>query len=795
MTADLRSQLQETLGAAYVLERELGGGGMSRVFLAEETRLGRKVVVKVLSPELAAGVSTERFQREIRVAASLQQANIVPLLFAGETEGLPFYTMPFVEGLSLRARLERSGPLSVADAVSLLRDVARALAYAHDHGVVHRDIKPENVLLSGDAAVVTDFGIAKALSASRTATTATTLTRDGTGIGTPAYMAPEQAMGDPGVDHRADIYAFGCMAYELVTGQTPFPDRPLHRIVAAHLSETPRPVTGLRSDTPAPLAELIRRCLEKDPDRRPQSARELLPALEAIATATYDGAAPRRRFVGLAGSAALGAGAMIVIAAILRLTRPSGEDSGAGASLAVLPFVAVEDTALEYRAEGLTDEIQAAIRKMSGITLVSRAGVNRFHRRRDVDAREAGRVLGARFVMQGTFRAVGARVKVSARLSRTSDNADLWQDTFEPQAQDAFAAEDEIRNRITEALRLHFPGGPGAGAVAAAGRGTRDSAAYDLYERGQFLLKRRGPGVRLAVQHFEKAIGRDSTYARAYAALSAALELLPNFVDTSFAAVSERATTAARRALALDPTLAEAHTSLALAAMHGFRWAEADSEFRRALAADVGNPSAHQHYARYLVYTGRLAESVAQLHRAKALDPTSAVISAWLAHNLLLAGRRREAFAESDRALELDSMNVPVVHFAARVNLAAGNFAKARVLLGREPPIPPWMGASAMLYGLMGDRQTVLRLRQEIERGSWRSFRESGLAMAALGVGDTARALDALERATDAHEFWPSAPILIDPVVLDQLRGSTRFAALLRRIGLDAGAFASPSKQ
>src|SRR5512146_406472 len=218
---DLRDQLQATLGGAYTLERELGGGGMSRVFVADEARFKRKVVVKVLSPELFEGISAERFEREIQLAASLQQANIVPVLSAGDAGGMPYYTMPFVDGESLRARLAR-GPLSIAESVSILRDVARALAYAHERGIVHRDIKPDNVLLSRGTAVVTDFGIAKAIVASQTHSGAPTLTMTGVAIGTPAYMAPEQAAGDPDTDHRADIYSFGCLAYELLAGRPPF---------------------------------------------------------------------------------------------------------------------------------------------------------------------------------------------------------------------------------------------------------------------------------------------------------------------------------------------------------------------------------------------------------------------------------------------------------------------------------------------------------------------------------------------------------------------------------------------
>ena len=283
---DLRDQLQQTLGSTYVLERELGGGGMSRVFVANETRLNRKVVIKVLSPELAAGVNVERFEREIQLAASLQQANIVPIISAGDTKGYPYYTMPFVEGKSLRARLNEEGALPISTVVGVLRDVARALAYSHERSIVHRDIKPDNVLLSGGTAVVTDFGIAKAISAARTDQESGTLTQLGTSLGTPAYMSPEQAAGDPLVDHRADIYSLGCMAYELLTGKPPFADRAPARMLAAHISEMPVQVAALRPDVPPALDQLVMRCLEKDPATRPQSASEVAQTLEGIVAGT-----------------------------------------------------------------------------------------------------------------------------------------------------------------------------------------------------------------------------------------------------------------------------------------------------------------------------------------------------------------------------------------------------------------------------------------------------------------------------------------------------------------------------
>lgn len=291
MTTALRDQLQKSLGDAYRLERELGGGGMSRVFVAEELRLERKVVVKVLSPDLAQGLSAERFEREIRTVAALQQANIVPVLTTGETDGLPFYTMPYVEGESLRAHLAR-GPLPITEVVGIMKDVSKALAYAHQRGIVHRDIKPDNVLLSGGTAVVTDFGIAKAISMARTGSGGATLTQIGTSIGTPAYMAPEQAAGDANIDHRADIYALGAMTYELLSGHPVFPERTAQRMLAAHMGEAPRPITELRGGVPALLADLVMRSLAKDPNDRPEHAGDIARVLDTITSGSGTPAMP-----------------------------------------------------------------------------------------------------------------------------------------------------------------------------------------------------------------------------------------------------------------------------------------------------------------------------------------------------------------------------------------------------------------------------------------------------------------------------------------------------------------------
>jgi tRNA A-37 threonylcarbamoyl transferase component Bud32 len=313
--SQLFEQLQTTLGDAYRLERELGGGGMSRVFLAHEVALGRRVVIKVLLPELAAGVSVDRFRREIQLAAQLQHPHIVPLLSAGESNGLPYFTMPYIDGETLGVKLARTGELPVSETVRILRDVASALAYAHEKGVMHRDVKPGNVLISGGVAVVTDFGVAKAVSAS-TELGATRLTSVGVALGTPAYMAPEQASGDPSIDHRADIYALGVVTYEMLAGRTPFWGRVTTAVLAAHVVETPEPIEKLRPAIPPLLASLVMQCLAKRAADRPQSAAQLIHVLDTISTPT-GGTTPttvvmtpagepksRRRWVTLAAGAA-----------------------------------------------------------------------------------------------------------------------------------------------------------------------------------------------------------------------------------------------------------------------------------------------------------------------------------------------------------------------------------------------------------------------------------------------------------------------------------------------------------
>ena len=370
MDLPLEQRLQDTLGPGYAVQQELGGGGMSRVFAAQDLSLGRRVVVKVVLPELSSGVNGERFRREILLAAQLQHPHIVPVLAAGEVGGLPYFIMPFVAGQSLRQRLDGIHPLPVQETVSILRDVARALAYAHSVQVVHRDIKPENVLLSSGSAAVTDFGIAKALSTSRAA--GRNLTQGGTSLGTPAYMAPEQAAADPNTDHRADLYSFGILAYELLSGTPPFHGRPPQALLTAHMAETPPPLQSVAPNIPASLSRLVMRCLEKSPADRPPSAAAILDVLDRLdisgshATVPIpSGVRPFRVRWALVGIVA----ALVMVGTYLGWERMRGSETALDPALvAVAPFrIASADPSLHYLREGMLDLLAAKLTGEGGL--------------------------------------------------------------------------------------------------------------------------------------------------------------------------------------------------------------------------------------------------------------------------------------------------------------------------------------------------------------------------------------------------------------------------------------------
>jgi eukaryotic-like serine/threonine-protein kinase len=648
-TPDLRDQLQASLGDAYVLERELGGGGMSRVFVATEQALGREVVIKVLSPELTQSLNVDRFRREIQLAARLQHPHIVPLLTAGETDGVPFFTMPYIQGESLRTRLVRDGELPVTEAVRILREVASALAYAHARGVVHRDIKPDNILVSGGAAMVTDFGVAKALTAAA-APTGDKLTQYGVALGTPAYMAPEQAAADPATDHRADLYAFGVTAYELLTGNAPFTGRPTQALLAAHAIETPESVTQRRPAIGAPLGALIMRCLEKRPSDRPQSADEVVRALDALPTSggtsafTATATAPATRSLpGIAGAGtgtarsfpraaqlALAIGALALATTGAWLAAHHRGHGKTETMLAVLPFENDGPASDEYFADGLTDAITNRLASLHGLGVIDRRSARQY-KSTTKSARDIGRELGVEYVLEGTVRWAqdangGQKVEITPTLVHTSDlKVRPAGGPYIVVPSDVFQVDSDVATKVADALDVTLNTNE---MHALHARPTRNADAYDAYLRGDAIdkdntMQLNANDVRLATEQYQRATNLDPHFALALAKLGD--EELRSAVLNQFDTARVRLAGALiDSALKLDPDLPEGHAerSFYLRFIRQDAAAGYDEE-RRAVALRPNDAKLVGELGELQIEQGQLDSGFANLATSVRLDPRS----------------------------------------------------------------------------------------------------------------------------------------------------------------------------
>ncbi|HVE79942.1 MAG TPA: protein kinase [Gemmatimonadaceae bacterium] len=809
---ELRDQIQRTLGAAFTIERELGGGGMSRTLLARDNALGRLVVVKVLPPELAATVSVDRFRREIGLAVSLQHPHIVGVLSAGQADGLPFFVMPYVEGESLRARLER-GPLPIVEAVRILRDVARALAYAHARGIVHRDIKPDNILLSGGSAMVADLGVAKALDSARVGPFATpdrTITHAGTSMGTPAYMAPEQVAADPASDHRADLYALGIVGYEMLAGRPPFSGSTPQALLAAQLTEAPRSLAGHRPDVPAALNDLILWCLRKDPSARPQSAEEVIAALEdpAVVSGAFVAPVTPGAVRAPAGSrrsprllAAVAGGALLLLAGGGYLARSwlrggdgaavtggvAGPSAAAPRSVAVLPFVSLgRDSTDQYFAAGMTEDITNRLTRIPGLRVASRTAVSatRAHAPSTVDL---GRALSVATLLEGTVQRDGARVRLTARLFNAGDGLTLWSDVFESAAKDVFVLQDEISSAVAAALGERLAAGAGA-AGAEARRGTENAEAYNDYLRGRYFVERRGEEpLRKALQYFQRAIALDSGYALAHAGLADVYAVIPLYGGMPSREAWPLGLAAAARAIALDSTLAEGYAARGAILTAQWRFPDAERDLRRAVALGPAYAPAHQWLGELLLVRGSVDEAVKVLARAAELSPTSPVVQGSYAVALGAAGRSDDAIARGEQAVDLDPelwltrMMLGVVHLYAAREISALRELEAALALAKGADVVT--GVLGYGYAAVGERPRALELLRKLERAKDGPQQASAIARIHLGLGDTAQALTWLERAAVRHDAMFATEALAAPM-WDRVRGSARFARIVRDVGL-----------
>ena len=725
MTAP-QAQLTALLADRYRIERELGRGGMATVYLAHDLRHDRPVALKVLHPDLASTLGPDRFQREIRLAARLQHPHILGVHDSGETGGFLWFTMPFVEGESLRSRLARERQLPLEEAVRISREAADALEYAHQHGIVHRDIKPENILLSSGHALVADFGIARALSEDPAGLTGT-----GMIVGTPSYMSPEQASGERKLDGRTDVYALGCVLYEMLAGEPPFTGPTAQAVISRALTDSPRPLHGVRQTIPSALDLVVAKAMAKIPADRYSGTAEFARALTAatdtqVTTAPPSGApaatASSRRSMTLAAVFAvgllLGSGALFA----WRFSSRNGGDDSGPKLVAVLPFEnqgAPED---EYFADGLTDEIRGKLSQVSGLDVIASGSANQY-KKSDKSPREIANELGVRYLLTGKVRwekgAAGNRVRVSPELIVISGNqppTTLWQAPFDASLTGVFQVQADIAAQVAQALDVAL------GTTERrelGGRPTENVAAYDAYLKGEEIRNLGSPNpasLRQAIQYYEQAVALDSSFAVAWARLAyVQTNMYINGVpDPELLASAVRS---AERAAELAPDRPEPALALAMQYRFRQRTAEAQEILAKALQSWPDNPELLASQAVVESALGRWEEAVALHERALKLDPRSADNHRRRARALTYLRRYDEALSAADLALTVVPLNLAVHQTRVVTALGRGDLEGARRMVAAFPPaIDPtsrvtYMGTYWDLFWVLTEADQLLLLR------------------------------------------------------------------------------------
>jgi TolB-like protein/tRNA A-37 threonylcarbamoyl transferase component Bud32 len=757
-------QLASALAHHYTIECEIGSGGMATVYLAEDVRHHRRVAVKVLRPELAIALGPDRFHREIEIAARLTHPHILTLIDSGDADGFLFFVMPYIEGDSLRDKLAREGELPIPEAVRILRDVVDALDHAHKQGVVHRDIKPDNVLLSERHALVTDFGVAKAVSE---ATGSHKLTTDGVALGTPAYMSPEQAAADSHIDHRADIYAVGALAYELLTGRPPFTGGTPQAVLSAQVTQTPDPVTKHRQTVSPALAQLVMKCLEKKPADRWQTAEELLSQLEALATPS-GGVAP---------------------------TVSGAAEGSEEKSIAILPFANMSaDPENEYFSDGITEEVINAVARIPDLRVTARTSAFQFKGTK-LDVREVGRKLSVESLLEGSVRRVGNRVRVTAQLVDAADGRHVWSERFDRDLEDVFAIQDEIAQGIAERLKGEFAPPSAREAAAGAAQETRfDPAAFDAFLRGRYHRRQMfagGGAVEQAAAGYREAIEIDPEFALAYSALAELhIVLSIGFAKQPSRELLPRANEYAEQALALDPELPEAQLTRGLVAMY-YEWdyAAAKAGIDRAIAINPSFVDAHFWAEFYYTYIERdFEQAVAANLRAAELDPLDLNIASRLCQVLIIFERLDEAIERVERIVRTDPNHMASYLMLADAYGRKGDGEKSmaaaeRALELASGAVVAAIGMAIVMAARSGDEARARRLLQELtERAQASYVFPFWMAAAHAALGDLDRAFDYLAEAQRDRD-----PNLLYITAVPRSfgwRSDPRYGKLMREIGL-----------
>ena len=782
-------RLRAALGERYRIERELGRGGMATVYLAEDLKHHREVAIKVLDPELAAGLGHTRFLREIEIAAGLSHPHILPLYDSGESDGFLYYVMPFVEGDSLRSRLEREKQLSVHDTVAIGRAVAGALDYAHGLGIVHRDIKPENILFTAGQAVVADFGIARAVGVAG----GDRLTQTGLAIGTPAYMSPEQSAGERDLDARSDLYALGCVLYEMLAGQAPFTGPTAQAVLARHAVDPVPPLRTVRQAIPEALEAVVLRALAKSPADRFRTAGELAEALEQSERAV-ERAAPRRRRIIVLTSALFG----ILAFGAWWVAPRLGVGSSHIESLAVLPLTNLGgDSGQDYFVEGMQEALIAELSKISALKVISRTSTLRY-RKTEKPLSEVAHELNVDGVIEGSALREGDQVRITVQLVDGRSDRHIWGQTFDREMRGVLALHSEVAREIAKQIRVTLT--PPEERRLAAVR-IVNPRAYELYVLGRHQWNQRTlDRTRQAVQNFLAAINLDPNYAPVYAALADAYMWLGEQGGMTQRAARDAAAGALAKALALDETLADAHVSMALWKLRSeWDWAASEREFKRALELNPGSASAHQMYGRTLSFTGRFEDALRELEKARELDPLSVPVNAYIGQVYLHARRYDRAEEQLQQALRIEPGHALTHHNLGELYLAQGRAAEAVKELERavEASAEPSSHYLAMLgcgYAKAGRKAEAVEILKDLEKKA-RNDLASAFDVASLhaALSDREQALAWLERGYAKRDYW-LVEIRAWPW-FDSLRSEPRFRRLLREMRLPALASSASPKR
>ncbi len=733
--------IDRIIGHYRILEK-LGQGGMGVVYKAEDMRLQRTVALKFLSGEFSAGgAELERFLREARAASALNHPNVATIYAVEEAGDEMFIAMEYVDGVTLRHRIA-DGSLTADEVIGFAVQIAEALREAHAKGIVHRDIKCDNIMVNSRGNVkVMDFGLAKLKGIPG-------MTRSGETAGTIAFMAPEQLQGLP-ADTRSDMFSFGVVLYEMVTGRRPFRGEHEAAIMYSLLHENPPAPSSLRPDLPPAIETVIRKSLEKDPARRYQTVDELLRDLRSTG-------------------------------------GPAPSGGSRDKSIAVLPFDNISpDKENEYFSDGLTEEIIANLSKVRTLKVVSRTSVMRF-KATTKSLREIAHELQTRYILEGSVRKHANDLRITAQLIDAADDSHLWTETYRGTIADVFDIQEKVAGEIVHALRVTLTDEEH---LELRKRRTEDTEAYQHFLRGRFHWnKRTEADVRKGIEHFEEAIRIDPGFALAYVGLADGFNILGFYSFSPPREVFPRAKDAARKALALDRNLSEGHASLAYA-LHYFdwNWTEAEREFQKAIELNPEYPTAPHFYANFLVAMGRFDEAIASFARARELDPLSMIINQGMAWAFYFARRYDDAIAQSRRTLELDNSFAVGHQWLARAYVQAGKldeaiaeFTEALALSGRDPVV---LSELAHAYACTGQRSESEKLLGEMESLRTRRYVSPYLlADVSVAYGDPDAAFAWLQKSLD-DRCRELVLLNVEPR-LDPLRSDPRFTSLLLHVGL-----------